>query len=135
MSPFLELLNDWNATGPEIQALADLSLTLGRIDEQSEDATASVVIMDRIRSGQLTSQGPPTDPSKDRAQGAASRDRIGNPVGQLQRQVVDDERVTAQLHVFRVGDTANPVSSTAILDGSVPRHWSCTFRNLCGSGS
>lgn len=120
METLLELLNDWSATGPEIQALADLSLTLGRIDEQSDDATASVVIMDRnpLRPTDLTRTAYRS--LQGSRSGSGSRDRIGNPVGQLQRQVVDDNRVTAQLHVFRVGDTANPVSGTTILADRAP---------------
>jgi hypothetical protein len=120
MSTFLELLNDWNATGPEIQALADLSLLIGRIDEQSEGATVSVVVMDRDPSAPTDLATTSYRSLQGSRQGSGSRDRIGNPVGQQQRQVVDDENVTAQLHVFRVGDTANPVQNTSILARHAP---------------
>jgi len=120
VSSFLELLNDWNVTGPEIQALADLSLTLVRIDEQSEDATVSVIVMDRNPSAPTDLTTTSYRSLQGSRQGSGSRDRIGNPLGQLQRQVVDDEHITAQLHVFRVGDTANLVPNTLILASLAP---------------
>lgn len=120
MSSFLELLNDWNATGPEIQTLADLSLTLVRIDEQLADATVSVIVMDRTPSAPTDLTRTSYRSLQGSRQGSGSRDRIGNPVGQQQRQVVDDEHITAQLHVFRVGDTANPDMNPTILASHAP---------------
>ena len=132
MSNFLGLLNDWSATGPEIQALTDLSLTLGRIDEQSEGATVSVVVMDRDPSATTDLERTSYRSLQGSRSGSGSRDRIGNPVGQQQRQVVDDQRITAQLHMFRVGDTANPVPGTIFLADHAPSlvvHLPETFRH------
>lgn len=120
ISRFLELLNDWNATGPEIQTLADLSLVLGRIDEQSEDERVRIVLMDRDPAEATNLTTTSYRSLQGSRSGSASRDRIGNPLGQLQRLVVDDRRITAQLHLFRVGDTARQMPATVTLAQLAP---------------
>ena len=120
MAEFLALLNDWSATGPEIQALADMSLALGRIDEQSGGATVKVIFMDRDPNAPVDVAKTTYRSLQGSRAGSASRDRIGNPLGQLQRRVVDDELVTVQLHVFRVGDTARQLPATVMLADAAP---------------
>lgn len=116
MDRFLELLNSWNVDLPEIQRLADLSLVLSRVDEQVAGEKVTVVLMDRLsgRPKQLTETSYRS--LKGSSSGIVDRRQIGNAVGQSQRQVVDVNCVTAQIHMFRIGTARDERQAQIVVD-------------------
>jgi len=117
---FLVILNDWATTGPEIQDLSHLSLFLGVLSAAEKRVYVSLVLMDRDPSQVLDQQARSYRSLQGSRSGSASRDRIGQPLAQRQRSVIGKTGITAQFHLFEVGDTDKRQPTTSILSQRAP---------------
>jgi len=116
----LELLIEWRCLDSDADKLDNLKLLLGLMKPLEPHIDVRAFLMDRECSDPLRLSPTAYRSLQNSGQIHVNRARIGNPTAMPHRRVRDDQAVTFQFNVFRVGDTARENTGTSILQSPAP---------------